>query len=213
MVAQFESALKAHVEWRAENGDPWSWGISTVEVGENVGDYSIRSAGHSWADFDTYDAGFAPGALVHWNATVAPLVESVGSTISTGQPSLAILPPDGTTLAFVSVTTFHLRPGREAQFTQAIEQATTILRENNFGGYAIWTVPVLGGGAGPRMSLVALHTSWADMAEPDPSFEAIMVEALGQDGFIEWADELGQTFRGTENFVLRLRPDLGVNQN
>ena len=63
------------------------------------------------------------------------------------------------------------------------------------------------------MSLVSFHTSWADMAAPDPTFEAIMVQALGQDGFMEWANELGENYRGVESITRRLRPDLGVNQN
>ncbi len=54
-----------------------------MEVGENLGQFGIRSAGHSWADFDAYDAGFGPEGLVHWNATVAPLVESISSAITT----------------------------------------------------------------------------------------------------------------------------------
>ena len=71
MVPQFEAALQAHTRWRTENNDPWTWGVSTFEVGEAVGRYAIRSGGHSWADFDAYDAGFGPEGLVHWNATVA----------------------------------------------------------------------------------------------------------------------------------------------
>ena len=63
------------------------------------------------------------------------------------------------------------------------------------------------------MSLVSFHTSWADMADPNPTFEAIMVRALGQDGFMEFVSEVGETYRGTESITIRLRPDLGVNQN
>ena len=37
MVPQFEAALQSHVRWRMDNGDPWTWGVSTVEVGENLG--------------------------------------------------------------------------------------------------------------------------------------------------------------------------------
>ena len=106
-----------------------------------------------------------------------------------------------------------MRPGRELQFLQGITSATKILKEHNFGGYYVWTLPVLGGGPGPSMSLVSFHTSWADMADPNPTFEAIMVRALGQDGFMEFVSEVGETYRGTESITIRLRPDLGVNQN
>lgn len=213
MVAQFEAALKAHVQWRIDNNDPWSWGVSTVEVGEALGEYGIRSGGHSWADFDAYDAGFGPLGLVHWNATVAPLVESISSRITTANQEISNPPPAGFTSAFVNVTTFQLRPGREMQFNQAIASATETLKEHNFGGYYTWFSSVAGGGPGPSISLVSFHRSWADMAEPDPSFETIMMQEMGQDAFLEWMNELGQSYRGVESITRRLRPDLGVNQN
>ena len=104
-------------------------------------------------------------------------------------------------------------PGRELQFNQAITSATEILKEHNWGGHYVWSSSVSGGGPGPAMNLVSFHASWADMAEPDPSFEAIMVQALGQEGFMEWINEIGQTYRGIKSFTLRRRPDLSVNQN
>ncbi len=213
MTSQFESALKAHVSWRAENNDPWTWGVSTVEVGDALGEYRIRSGGHSWADFDAYDAEFGLAALVHWNATVAPLVQSISSTISMSDPALSIPAPAGTPLAFVNVVVFHIRPDRQEDFNELVRSATTILQEHDYGGYSLWTSPISGGGPGPVMSLVSLHTSWADMAEPDPTFPAIMIGELGEDGFAEWLEEIGQTYRGTESYTLRLRPDLGINQN
>ena len=121
--------------------------------------------------------------------------------------------PAGRESAFVNIVTFQLRPGRELQFTEAITSAMATLREHDFPGYYVWTSPVSGGGPGPFMSLVSFHTSWADMAEPDPPFEAIMAQEMGQEGFMEWLDGFGQTYRGVESYVLRLRPDLGINQN
>ncbi len=63
------------------------------------------------------------------------------------------------------------------------------------------------------MSLVSFHTSWADMAEPEPNVNAVLLQALGQEGLMELLDEFGQAVRGIESVTLRLRPDLGVNQN
>ena len=209
MVAQFEAALRDHVQWRAANGDPWDWNVTMRETGEDLGTYGIRSGGHSWADFDAYDAGFAPQGLVHWNATVAPLVESASSAITTSNQELSKPPPEGTAYAFINVTTFHLRPGRETEFNRLMAEATEIIRDK-LPGYWVWSSPVLGGGPGPYISLVLFAENWAAMAEPDPSFGAIMVQELGEDGFREWSTNLGQTYRGEESFTLRRRPDMDV---
>ncbi len=122
-------------------------------------------------------------------------------------------PPAGRATAFVNIVTFRLRPGFQQQFLEGITSATEILMEANWGEYYVWTSPVLGGGPGPSMSLVSFHTSWADMAEPNPTFEALMAQALGEGDFMEWTSELGETYRGVESITIRLRPDLGVNQN
>ncbi len=209
MVAQFEVALREHARWRAENGDPWDWNVSQLETGENLGTYFIRSGGHSWADFDAYDAGFAQQGLVHWNATVAPLVESLSSAIGTTDQELSKPPPEGTAYAFVNITRFHLRPGRGLEFNRLIAEATEIIRDK-LEGYWVWASPTLGGGPGPYISLVGFAENWADMADPDPSFEAIMVQEMGEDGFREWATNLGLTYRGVESYTLRRRPDMDV---
>ena len=212
MAAQFETALREHAQWRTANNDPWTWSVSAAETGENLGTYGIRSGGHSWADFDAYDAGFGPEGLVHYNATVAPLVESTTSIISRTDEDLSRLPPDGFNLAFVTITKFQLRPGREDEFNQLQRQAKEILTEGGFRGYWVWASPVSGGGPGPYINLVVLNSSWEDMAE-DPSFEAVMMAKLGEEGFMEWMNSLAATYRGVEFWTRRLRPDLSVPSN
>ncbi len=213
MGAQFETALREHAQWRTANNDPWTWSVSVAETGQNFGTYGIRSGGHSWADFDAYDAGFGPQGLVHYMATVAPLVESTTSTISRTDEDLSRLPPDGFNLAFVTVTKFQLRPGRGSQFNQLIGQANEILMEGGFPEYWVWASPVSGGGPGPYINLVGLHSSWEDMADPDPSFEAVMMAKLGEEGFMEWGNNLAATYRGVASWTLRRRPDLSVPSN
>ncbi|MCG8605518.1 hypothetical protein MJD09_11035 [bacterium] len=52
--AQFETALKQHVEWRKAEGDPWTWNVYQVANGMNLGDFIFRSGDHTWADMDSY---------------------------------------------------------------------------------------------------------------------------------------------------------------
>ena len=81
--AGFETALKRHMEWRVDNGDPWVWEIYQVATGDDLGAYVARSPGHTWADIDAYEASdFQPAAEAHFGATVGPLMASESSTIS-----------------------------------------------------------------------------------------------------------------------------------
>ena len=213
MSAQFEAALKEHVAWRVANGDPWTWSVSTLEVGNEMGEYSIRSGGHSWADLDAYDADFAQKGLTHWNATVAPLVQSVSSTISVANEEWSHRPPQGRQLAFVNITTFHIRPGEEARFNELVGQATSALKASDMDAYWVFASPISGGGMGPVMNVIGLHDSWADMEPQDEAFQAAMAAELGGQGLMEWMNSFGQVIRGTETTVRRIRPDLGSNAN
>jgi hypothetical protein len=209
MGVQFEAALQEHAQWRAANGDPWDWNVTMYETGRDLGTFGIRSGGHSWADFDAYDAGFGPQGIVHWTETVQPLVESMSSAITTTNQALSNPPPDGFAYAFVTVTTFHLRPGRGQEFNRLVAEATEIIRDK-LPGYWVWSSPISGGGPGPYINLVGFPENWAGMADPDPSFDAIMIQEMGEEGYLEWATNLGQTYRGTETFTLRRRPDMDV---
>ena len=51
------------------------------------------------------------------------------------------------------------------------------------------------------------------MADPDPSFRAVMTAKLGEEGYMEWTNNIGATYRGVESYTLRLRPDLSVPSN
>ncbi len=212
MAAQFETALRDHAGWRAANGDPWTWNVYAAETGDDLGVFVIRSGNHSWADFDAYDASFAMQGLVHWNATVAPLVGTISSGIWAMDVENSSLPAEPMQPAFVNVTTFHLRPGMEQQFIEMVNQASEILKGHGWTNF-LWESPVSGGGPGPTIDLATLHPNWADMAEPDPDFATIMIQEMGQDGFGEWMSGLGETYRGVESMTVRHRPDMSVPGN
>jgi len=208
MSAQFEAALKAHLEWRVENGDPWTWSVSTLEVGEGLGEYGLRTSGHTWADMESYDLDFSPKGLQHYRATVAPLVKSVSSMITTTNEEMSNRPPTGTALAFVTITTFHVRPGRQAEFAEAAAVASQALKDAGWPGHWVWATPLSGGGMGPFMQVVALHERMSDMAEPEPPMLAVLAQAMGQNAFDEWLSDFSESTRGQETIVRRLRPDL-----
>lgn len=207
MAAQFEAALSAHTQWRKDNGDPWTWLVTMYDTGEHFGTYSVFSGDHSWADFDVYDAGFGPRGRLHWQATVAPLIESMTSIITA--TNMAISKPPTGKVTIVTVTKFPLQPGQEQRFEQLISQAMDIVRED-LPGSRVWRSPVSGGGPGPYWELISLKENWSGMQETDPSFAAVMIAKMGQDGFQDWMKEFRQTHGGVEVTTHRARPDLGA---
>ncbi len=213
MDDQFEAALSTHAALRRAEMDPWTWHVYTIETGEDAGAYFIISGSHAWSDFDAYDASlpFQQRVGQHWSTTMAPLVGEWSSMLTKVDTSLSALPPAmAQQSAFVHVTGFGIRPGMERQFFGAVAQAHTALRGAGWPQRYAWVYPVSGHDDGPIAWLVTYHASWADMAEPDPSFDAVLTRALGAAGFSKWSDQFGATLRGTTSATLRFRPGLSV---
>ena len=49
MIAQFEEAVKQHMQWRKQNNDPWEWTWYQV-VNGGLGRYLVRSGNHRWVN-------------------------------------------------------------------------------------------------------------------------------------------------------------------
>ena len=53
-VQEFNEALKKHVAFRSEQGDPWQWNVYTPLLGDDLGRIAVRSCCYTWADVDSY---------------------------------------------------------------------------------------------------------------------------------------------------------------
>jgi hypothetical protein len=206
--AEFVAEMKKHVEWRKQAGDPWTWYVYQVVNGQNLGDFVIRSSGHTWADMDGYEEFLAKGS-VEFNKTVGLHVESISSAITRGDTTNINWYPNNDDVNLISVTTYHLKPGQGRAFTQAVNKYHTAIKENNRETYYAfaWTV---NGGPGPRVTLVLPYKNWAEMQGPDESLRAFMVRILGSEEAQELSDDFNSTYHSVESSVLRVRRDLSV---
>lgn len=214
MEAQFESALKAHAAFRMANKDPWDWSVFVYETGPKTGGYNIRSGGHSWADFDAYDAAssFQQAAMTHWNSTVAPLIGSIESMITQVDTTISRWPADWDAINFVTSTTYRVRPATREQFFADVRTAHATLTAAGWTNNYAWAMPVSGGTPG-EVWIAGFHTNWADMAEPDPNFFQVMTKQLGEKKMKEWMDHFLGTFINASSETLRWRKDLGVTRS
>jgi hypothetical protein len=205
---EFVAALKEHVEWRKQAGDPWTWYVYQIVNGKNLGDFVIRSSGHSWADLDSYEEFLAKGA-VEFNKNVGPHIKSVSNAITAGDTTNFNWYPNNDDVNLISVNTYQLKPGQRRAFTQAVNKYHTAIIENNREMYYAfaWTV---NGGPGPRVTLVLPYKNWAEMQGPDESLRAFMVRILGSEEAQQLSDEFNSTYNSVESSVLRVRRDLSV---
>ncbi len=179
MSDALKSALKAHAEFRTENGDPWSWNMYQLVTGEMDGSWYIRSFPHTWADMDAYrDSDFTEKALTHWNATVRQFVASYGASISRYVPEISNW-PEGATYAYYWVYTYHIRPGRTQAFKSAAQAITDVLKAEKWNDTWAFTEGLTGDSQ--TFSLVLGEDGYAGFAAPDSNAYQTVAAAKGED--------------------------------
>lgn len=207
----FEAALKTHAGDRIEHDDPWSWDVLQVVAGEDLGDFIIRSGGHAWADFDSYDRGFGAESGLHFEVSVAPLVEDVEMWITEEDTANSRLPSDAEwpDIELVELITYHVRPGQQEQFDELVGTVHGAIESSDWPVRYAWVNHVAGLG-GPQKTLVIFQENWAGFEQPETPMYRMLQDELGEDEAQGVMEQFGQTFRYVETSVLRWRRDLSV---
>jgi hypothetical protein len=208
---EFAAALKEHTEWRKQAGDPWTWYVYHVINGQNLGDFVIRSGGHTWADLDSYEEFLAKGS-VEFNKKVGPHMESISSAITADDTTNVNWYPNNDDVNLLSVITYQLKPGHGPAFAQVVNKYHNAIKDNNREGYYSFAWKV-NGGSGPSVSLVLPYKNWAEMQGPEESFDAFMERVLGSEEAQKLSDEISSTYHSVESAVVRVRRDLSLLPN
>lgn len=206
----FMEALAEHAQWRRQHDDPWSWAVSQVVAGDDLGAWYIRSEGHQWADLDAYDTSeFGMQAFEHWIATVGPHIEHAAGYVTTNDTTTARWPEDQSAIRFVHLVDFHLKPDMVETFFELVGKYHEAIVEHDYPSYYAFNWMVAGG-TGPMVRLALPYESWAGMAQPEQSMEAVIAETYGEEEAKAMSNRFNESLVGTRSTVLALRPDLSV---
>ena len=174
MANEFETALKAHMDFRASKADPRQWDTYTPYVGDDLGFYVVRSCCASWAAIDGYsqwqnDAG----TQAHWNANVDQYVASYAHAFFAVdmENSNWKSNPD---YRFVGVTNFKPKRGSSEALNSAIKQMSTHAKEGGWPRSWAWTWQIGGNGG---LSLASPMMSLAEMQQDQP-FSKFLAEKM-----------------------------------
>jgi hypothetical protein len=206
--AEFEAALKKHVQWRKQAGDPWTWYVSQVVNGKNLGDFVIRSGGHTWADFDSYSEFLLKGSI-EFNKTVGPHIESISSLITAVDTNNINWYPEPDEVNLLRVITYHLKPGQGKAFRDVANKMGAAIREHKREAYFAhaWSV---NGSYGPAVSLILPYKNWAGMQGPEESFGDFLARVMGSEEVEKLFEKMSSTYRSRTSRILQVRRDLSV---
>jgi hypothetical protein len=204
----FQTAVKGHLAWRKSSGEPFQWNAYQPVVGEDLTHFVFRSGPHHWKDFDDNLAWeMKASADQKFEEQVAPYVsryEHVIDELDTEHSSWT----DSPDYRYFGVSFLQLKPGTHGQREAALSTLHAAAQAQKWPlSYAISSV--IGGGGG--MTIVSPYKSYADMAEPDPSFFAVVAKALGSAGAAGAAfDSFGRTIQSESYTIYVARPDLST---
>ena len=202
----FAAALKKHVEWRKQQEDPWNWIVHQVVNGKNLGDFIIRSGGHSWKDFDDY-AGFLQKSAPEFYKTVGPYIKDISSIITAGDTVNVDWPENTADVNLLSIISYHIKPGHGQAFTKAVSMFHKAIQDNNRDAHYSfgWTV---NGEKGPTVRLALPYQNWADVAGSEESLSDFIMRVLGEEKAKDLFEDFNDTYTSMESMMLLVRRDL-----
>ncbi len=207
---EFETAVKAHLAWRKQAGEGWSWETYQPVVGTDITYYAFRSGLHHWADFDAHQAWeMSSTATVAFNRDIAPLVGRYEHYISEEDYANShwVESPD---YRYFMVEDHKLKAGMSGDVSEAVATIHKGLEAGGWtGSYAISRG--IGGMGG--LTTVFPYKNYAGMEDPKPGFMEVLIKGLGS---ADAAKAAVQKFHGgveEVNTTLYLfRPELSTSK-
>jgi hypothetical protein len=206
--AAFETAVKAHLAWRKSSGEPFQWNASQPVVGEDLTHYVFRSGPHHWKDLDDNVAWETKAnANQKFEEQVAPHVERYEHVIDEFEPQHSSW-TDSPDYKYFGVSVLQFKGGTRGQQEAALSTILAAAQAQKWSrSYAVFRA--IGGQEG--MSIAVPYKSYADMAEPDPSFFQTVAKTLGSEGAAGAAfDSFGHTMKSATYTIYMARPDLST---
>lgn len=184
----FYDGLRAHMDVRAEHGDPRTWRAYTPMLGENLNVVGVRSCCFSWADMDAYRKWSMdnPDVNEHFQGHVAPYVESFGHYISEISWGNSNWKSGWGPYRYFGATQFKLKPGHAGTFDAARDKISQIAINQGWATEEhpwMWAREV----GSLTETVVVPYKNYADMEAGDQNFFEFLSGVLGSE---EAADAL-----------------------
>jgi hypothetical protein len=206
----YEAGVKAFNKCLADHGMKYRWTAWVHETGDTY-KYSFVGGPATWADFDKMaDVGKACDPV--WRKEANAHLKSETSSFVEAVPELSRMPDDKNgPPAFLSVSYFHVKPGREADeaFTDVVKKITAAAEKAKWSSPYI-TYKVRGGDKGaPDYILVRPYKSWAEYgAGPDPSTWKMVEGVYGKQETDALRKTIGDALQDGSSHVNRYNAEL-----
>lgn len=171
----FESALKKHMQYRVDSGDPKQWRVYTQVIGEQMNQYVLRSCCTNWDKIAEYNAWAAKSKTgQHWAKTVSKYTAGAShyySEVDNDNSSW-----DNTkNFKYFSVDSMYPKAGEGLALRDSIKKISDAAKKMQWPESWTWQTRI---GGAAQINLVVGHESYADMMPAEKSFFVQLSEQM-----------------------------------
>lgn len=206
MGTQLQEGIKRHNEWHRKQNDSWTLSTFTVESGANAGQYLRITSRHRWADFDAEEQ-WGPADAADSAVNLDPYHDPGGTLFYALLQGLSRPPEGDTPPPLAEVLTFHLQMGRSREFMNQMKKVHDAIQKTDWPVRYLW-YGLVNGGEDPTFVLVLPRRSWADMKQPEVSFNSMLEQAYGRDDAEAMMKSIDASVDSLRSEIVRYHPEL-----
>ena len=213
---ELRAALKEHMAFRAEHGDPRAWQAYTPVLGDELSRVAVRYCCFHWADADSYRQWSLGAKEIgeHFDANVAPHVAGAAHYLETMDWANSHWNADGGPYRLFAVTEWDIKPGHNAELSAAVDKMSQIAIEQGWATDSrswLWASRV---GGSPQLSIVIPHRDYASFEQGEDSFFRFLSDKLGsEEKAAEVFRQFGNATTESEFQIWLHRDDLSMPEN
>jgi hypothetical protein len=194
---------------RQEAGEPFQWLVYQAMFGDDGGEYFIRSAGHSWADLDAYNAmgAFQEEVDDHFTETMTPFIAESSSWVSVLDTAMSAMPPNLDEMNVFMVNRIWVDGEGAMEMEEALRAYHETATANDMYHIVLRT---LVGAQGSDFALVIPAENFAGLEEPSPGMDELLMREHGEEGLRDIFESWLSGLEEANSSILVLRRDLSM---
>ena len=204
----FENAMKTHMAWRKEAGDPRNWQVYTIDVGGDRSEYYIRACCFNWADQDSYER------WAYDNGVYEAYAEQLGVHVGEIRHNFQSFDMDNSNwddskgpYYYIGVTVWTPNPAKNMQRYGAVNEMSSLAKDKGWPYNWAWFNTV---GGPDNLSLAIPNRNFADMEPPEKNFYDFASEHMGEEEAQAMFQRFDESFWGSKYTIYRWREDLSM---
>lgn len=205
---QFEKALKSHLKYRGDKGDPRAWQTYAPVIGDDLDFYVIRYCCVTYADMDGYQKWTVDNKTTdHWNKNVDPHIAKYQHFLARLDFENGNWPEDSSKYKMFGVTSWDKKQGHAGKIAASKKSISDAAKSGGWPRYWAWSDQIGGEGG---LTLVTPYKNYAEIEGPKGGFLGFLAKQHGEEKAGKMLNDFSSNFHSSSYTVYRLRDDLSM---